>query len=195
MATKRTQTVAVEWWDCGNPDHKHRTREVAERCEARRERGESKFQPRSKEDRVRRIILAMQSRYDGCTFKAVGETLGVSAGTAKQIIWRGLRMSNYERLRYGNPNRHPLPDGADAPGSDFLLDAIRFCKSSKPIPLSERVINVLRIERLESVDQIREAVETRREDLLKVPNLGKKSLREIEEWLSGDPKDSDLKPF
>lgn len=34
----KTETITVEYWDCGNPDHRHKTSDTARACITRRDR-------------------------------------------------------------------------------------------------------------------------------------------------------------
>jgi len=55
---------------------------------------------RSENARLREL-LALLKRADGSTYKAVGEMLGVSAGRAKQLIDKHLRILRYHSHELG----------------------------------------------------------------------------------------------
>ena len=74
-------------WDCGDPDHRHQKKDVAERCA--KKRGSIRKKPRRRTDEDYRNALLWWR--GGSTFRSIGERLGVSGGRAAQIVRKAVR--------------------------------------------------------------------------------------------------------
>jgi len=97
---KRTIFIEVEYWDCGNDAHRHKTKEVAKKCIAR---NANKTPLPPKEVNYKRYIHAAKAAINGATFKEAGEDIGVCSGRAQQIMRKILRMSLHPSRNPGTP--------------------------------------------------------------------------------------------
>lgn len=86
----KTRIVKVQYWDCGVPEHSHKTCEVAAEC--MQKRAERKTQP-SKAEKRARWLVAMRLVLDGQTYNDVGNHLGISANRVRQIVHKVRRMA------------------------------------------------------------------------------------------------------
>jgi len=107
---------------------------------------------------------AYRLRQEGKTFKAIGEILGVSASRASQLALRG----DQETKRKAYYDYRTL-FFSESPDSIRTLD------------LSIRVLNCLRPENIQTIKELSAITDN---ELLRIPNLGKKSLREIKDVLA-----------
>lgn len=87
------RVVEILVWDCGNPDHRHLKKDVAERCAEKQRAPRRKPRNRTNDD-YRQALLW---RRGGSTFRSIGERLGVSGGRAAQIV----RKAERKLLWYG----------------------------------------------------------------------------------------------
>lgn len=99
--TKKTTFVKIEYFDCGNENHRHKTEEVAKRCMERN--ANKKRLPPCEVNYTRNIHVAREV-VNGKTFKAAGEEIGVSGGRAQQIVRKVFRMSLHPKHE---PKRPP----------------------------------------------------------------------------------------
>lgn len=88
--TMRKTWVEVIYWDCGHPDHRHKTEEIAANC---MKKNANKKLRQPVEIRRARWIAAMRAVVSGATWREAGETIGVTAGRAAQIVHKVMRMS------------------------------------------------------------------------------------------------------
>jgi hypothetical protein len=92
---KRIEFKKIEYWECKNKDHRHKTKETAERC--------IKQHPHTKrilpqQFRYARKIEVTRAVINGATFKAAGQLIGVSASRASEIVSQTMRISKHSRL-------------------------------------------------------------------------------------------------
>lgn len=191
MAEKVTRTITKEYWDCGRPECNHLTREAAERCEQRRPL-RSGDQDEGVARRNERIISVLRARYNGETFRSAGRLIGVGPERARQIIVRAARRG-HKHLTEGC-SAVGLPDTATRPGAAELDAAIRLLEgdAARRPALSVRAVNALKAQELTTVGSIAEALYGERKELDKAPNVGKKTLAEIKEWMASNPTQSEL---
>jgi hypothetical protein len=93
---KKTIYVKAEYWDCGHPDHRHKTEKVAQECITKG----GNVQKKSLHDQLainrERWIVATVMMIYGHTAKEAGDQIGVSEGRARQIVKRIIsRASRY----------------------------------------------------------------------------------------------------
>lgn len=100
--TMRKTWVEVTYWDCGNPDHRHKTEEIAAKC---MEKNANKKPQTPVNVRRARWIAAMRAVICGATWKEAGTSIGVSGGRCQQIVRKVMRMSMHPKLLSG-----PVPD-------------------------------------------------------------------------------------
>ena len=105
---KRTVMEPVTYWDCGNSNHRHKRKVVAEGCI---DEAASRKRKLSKEERFLRDITAADAWIDGATMKAAGELVGLSGERIRQILQIMLRMSQALGVYTGDDK---LVDWADA---------------------------------------------------------------------------------
>jgi hypothetical protein len=97
---KKTTFIKIEYWDCGNENHRHKREEVAKRC---MERNASRKPLPPQEVNYARYIHAARDVVSGATFKSAGEAIGVSPGRTQQIVHRVLYMSMHSLRDPGEP--------------------------------------------------------------------------------------------
>lgn len=92
----KTEVVSVSYWSCGNPDHRHRTEDIAARCIARHRPATSRPPPRQWSWEEKDQILAEYRA--GSTLREIGRRLGVSVERVRQMkdaaARRAVRASN-----------------------------------------------------------------------------------------------------
>ena len=93
---KRTVLVEIEYWDCGDASHKHETEGIASRCIERAAKKESAC--RRKKARHARCIYAARAVVNGQTFRAAGDSIGVTATRARELVMKVLRSSLHSRI-------------------------------------------------------------------------------------------------
>ena len=91
---KRTTYVKVEYWDCGNADHRHKSSVIADNCI--KLCANTKPTPPPEINRAR-YILATREVLNGATHKQAVESIGVSPERARQT-W-GFPENRLERCR------------------------------------------------------------------------------------------------
>ena len=92
---KRTTYVKVEYWDCGNADHRHKSSVIADNCI--KLCANTKPTPPPEINRAR-YILATREVLNGATYKKAGETIGVSSERARQIVRQVLRITTHPNI-------------------------------------------------------------------------------------------------
>lgn len=97
---KKTRFIEVEYWDCGNDSHCHRTEAVAKRCI---EKAANKISKPPKEVMYRRNIYAARAVINGETLKATGKDIGISSGRVREIVCKILSMSLHPSRNPGEP--------------------------------------------------------------------------------------------
>ena len=89
-AVKRTKLVEIEYWDCGNPNHNHGSKDVAERCIEKQKRTTGHVRM-SKDQYTLRNIKVTRMLIDGASLKEVANYIGKSTTTARSCVYRALR--------------------------------------------------------------------------------------------------------
>lgn len=84
-------TVEVRYWTCLNPDHRHKTRDVAARCIAKTEKKLNSAPPRRWTKEMHLKVIE-QRDIDGMTFRAIGDSLGVTGSRAKSVYAKAYRL-------------------------------------------------------------------------------------------------------
>ena len=97
--------ISVAVWDCGNPDHKHRRRGVAERClekeRSRRERGATRNKWGM--DDYEQILRWRDQ--DGLIFKEIGRRMGISLTRARQLYRKAGRLAYDDKIMAADKHR------------------------------------------------------------------------------------------
>ena len=93
--TVKQRVVEVLVWDCGDPDHRHVKRDVAERCAEKQSSPARKSRRRTSDDHLQALLW----RRRGDTFKAIGERLGVSATQGRAIAYKAQRLARQGNLQ------------------------------------------------------------------------------------------------
>ena len=86
----RKTWIEVIYWDCGNPDHRHKKESVAEKCISK---NANKKMPNPLDVKRARWIFAARSVILGETYKDAGAKIGVSESRCRQLVYRVMRMS------------------------------------------------------------------------------------------------------
>lgn len=93
----RTETTVREYYDCGNPKHRHQTLEVAVRCLALQKKRASPKKPHNvwTSSAYRSLLMRRQA---GETLKAIGITLGVTPEVIRQRVLKAERLIREGKL-------------------------------------------------------------------------------------------------
>lgn len=103
MPTKKTKTVEITYWDCGNPKHCHRTLDVAKRCEAKKARKTANLtfhQGVAWPKRLHRKLAIAEAIISGKTGREAGKAAGISGPRALSIVPEVL---GHVRRKFGKP--------------------------------------------------------------------------------------------
>ena len=103
----RKTWVEVTYWDCGHQDHRHKTEEIAAKCMKKNANKKARLPI---DARRARYIAAMRAVVSGATWREVGETIGVTAGRATQIVHKVMRMSLHPKRFGGEYPEHDKYD-------------------------------------------------------------------------------------
>lgn len=153
----KSELVRVEYWDCGNPDHRHKTEEVARSCIQKRKKQAANSTFKRKWTTESYASVLKQYR-DGARQCDIARSVGISAERMRQVLAKAARLER---------------DG----------------EAEEMFPsLSIRTRNCLRAEDLRTVEDVRTALKDGKLD--NVPNFGKVSRKEVENWLDGLPLQS-----
>lgn len=145
--TKSSITKTVEIWLCNNPNHRHRTQEVAKICIMNQnKKANKKILSQTDKEEIYQLYK------NANTLRLIGNKFQKSPERIRQII------AKHEQL-LSTPKDH----------KNFLNN------------LSVRTRNALNSEGINSIEKI---IETNKSFLLKIPNFGKLSLKELEQELS-----------
>jgi len=89
-AVKRTKLVEIEFWDCGNPNHNHKTKAVANRCIEKQKMMTGHIRI-SKNQYTLRNIRVTRMLIDGASITEAANYIGKSKTTARACVYRALR--------------------------------------------------------------------------------------------------------
>ena len=87
----KTELVRIEYWDCGNPDHRHKTEAVASACLEKRERRAARHVGTRKWTKEAYAAVLKQHR-EGARQCDIARSLGLSAPRARQILIEAERL-------------------------------------------------------------------------------------------------------
>jgi len=150
----KSQLITVIYWSCGDPDHRHRSEQIALDCIAKRER--AKVNAASTVRWNKSMLAAVLARFrDGHKKSAIARELGLSHSRISQVIAKAERLEGIKEAQ-------------------SLFRSIEY-------HLSVRTLNCLRAANIKTVDEIRVALSNG--SLQEMPNFGRKSEREVMEWL------------
>lgn len=131
----KIELIRVEYWDCGNPDHRHKTSSVASACIEKREKrvalsaGARKWTNEAYADVLKR-------RRDGEKQCDIARSIGLSAARTRQILAKA------ERLERARQSIDPL---------STLSERSRNCLRGAKILTVEAVREALSNGRLDSI--------------------------------------------
>jgi len=89
-------------WDCGNPEHNHTTRDIAQRCMAKRIKAEAYFKRESSARRLRnpaRRLMVLRDYLTEGTYAKAGKVHGIGPERTRQICFEAIRWINREERR------------------------------------------------------------------------------------------------
>jgi len=85
----KTVMVELRYWSCLNPNHRHKTKQIADACIKKEQ---EKVKPRRWTDAMYAEVKV--KRDSGMTFKAIGDSIGVTTQRARMICWKAERLHN-----------------------------------------------------------------------------------------------------
>lgn len=87
----KTETTVREYYDCGNPKHRHQTLEVAVRCLALQKKRASPKKPHNvwTPSAYRSLMMRRQA---GETLRAIGISLGITAQVVRERVMKAERL-------------------------------------------------------------------------------------------------------
>lgn len=160
--------IQIPRWACNDPDHDHKTEKSAQLC-IRKQLKPKKAIIVWTQEKLDDVI----ARYDaGQPLKTIAASYGVSAERIRQVEVR-------ERRRL----RRSFEVGADALSSQInhsFFNADEPAINIESLGLTIRTLNSLLAEKIYTAQQ---AAKLSRDELLRIPNMGKKSVNELIEAL------------
>ncbi|MCB1915532.1 MAG: hypothetical protein KDG52_07440 [Rhodocyclaceae bacterium] len=131
----KTELILVEYWDCGNPDHRHKTEAVASACIEKR-KNRAALSTGAREWTNEAYAAVLKHHREGARQCDIARSLGLSAERTRQVLAKA------ERLERAGESADPL---------DRLSVRARNCLLSQNLDTAEAVRAALADGRLDDV--------------------------------------------
>jgi hypothetical protein len=119
----KTELIRAEYWDCGNPDHRHKTDAVASACIEKRE-NRAALSTGARKWTKEAYAAVLKHHREGARQCDIARSLGLSATRTRQILDKA------ERLERAVESTDPL---------DKLSERTRNCLKSENLYTAEAV--------------------------------------------------------
>lgn len=136
----KTELVRIEYWDCGNPDHRHKTEAVALNCVAKREKRSALSTGARKWTHEAHAAVLAEHRA-GARQCDLAKSLGLSPARVRQVL------AEAERFERAGASSDPL---------DTLSTRTRNCMMAEGLHTVEAVRGALADGRLDDVPNLGE---------------------------------------
>lgn len=134
----KTELIRAEYWDCGNPDHRHKTEAVASACIEKRESRAALSTGARKWTKEAYAAVLKQHR-EGARQCDIARSIGLSAERTRQILAKA------ERLERARESTDPL---------DTLSERARNCLRGANLRTVEAVREALSDGRLNGIPHL-----------------------------------------